>query len=256
MAEFIVTERRPTGVELIRFNRPPYNALSAELLGELADHVEALVTDPDLKAVVLTGTGKAFAAGAEISQIQGDTDRLLDNFRRAYDGLEAIPRPVIAAVAGVALGGGLEAALACDLRLAAENARLGVPEILLGVFPGAGGTQRLARLVGPARAKEMTWTGRHVRADEALAMGLVDRVVPSEGYLDAALDWAGSFAVGAVVAMGLSKRAIDGGLDGSLGDGLTLERTLFRQVLATEDAETGIKSFFEHGAGKAVFSGR
>jgi enoyl-CoA hydratase/carnithine racemase len=256
MAEFLLTERRDDGVELIRLNRPPMNALSAELLGELAGHVETLAADADLKAVVLTGSEKVFAAGAEISQIQTDTDRLLGNFRRAYDGFATIPRPVIAAVAGVALGGGLEAALACDLRLAAENARLGVPEIQLGVFPGAGGTQRLPRLVGPAKAKEMTWTGRPVRAAEALAMGLVDRVVPVEGYLDAALEWAGSFASGAVVAMGLSKRAVDGGLDGPLAEGLDLERTLFGQVLATEDAATGIRSFFENGPGKAVFSGR
>jgi enoyl-CoA hydratase/carnithine racemase len=267
MAEFIITERQGNGVELIRFNRPPYNALSAELLGELADHVEALAGDArevhrpsgshtPLKAVVVTGTEKAFAAGAEISQIQTDTDRLLGNFRRAYDGFEAIPRPVIAAVSGVALGGGLEAALACDLRLASENARLGVPEILLGVFPGAGGTQRLSRLVGPSRAKEMIWSGRPVRAPEALAMGLVDRVVPVEGYLDAALEWAASLATGAVVAMGLSKRAVDGGLDGPLAEGLDLERTLFGQVLATEDAATGIKSFFDHGPGKASFAGR
>jgi enoyl-CoA hydratase/carnithine racemase len=256
MAEFIITERRDNGVELIRFNRPPYNALSAELLEELADHAATLIDDADLKAVVITGTEKAFAAGAEISQIQTETDRLLGSFRRAYDGFEAIPRPVIAAVAGVALGGGLEAALACDLRLAAENARLGVPEILLGVFPGAGGTQRLPRLVGPARAKEMLWTGRHVRAAEALAMGLVDRVVPLEGYLDAALEWADSFATGAVVAMGLSKRAVDGGLYGPLAQGLDLERTLFGQVLATDDAATGIKSFFDSGPGKATFSGR
>ena len=256
MAEFIVTERRSNGVELIRLNRPPFNALSAELLTELGDHVEALAADPDLKAVVLTGTEKAFAAGAEISQIRTETDRLLGNFRRAYDGLEALARPVIAAVASVALGGGLEAALACDLRLAAENARLGVPEIHLGAFPGAGGTQRLPRLIGASRAKEMIWSGRHVRAAEALAMGLVDRVVPVEGYLDAALEWAGSFAAGAVVAMGLSKRAVDGGLDGPLAEGLDLERTLFGQVLATEDATTGIKSFFENGPGKATFSGR
>ena len=256
MAEFIITERQGNGVELIRFNRPPLNALSAELLDELAAHVAVLAVDADLKAVVVTGTEKVFAAGAEISQIQTDTDRLLGNFRRAYDGFAAIPRPVIAAVAGVALGGGLEAALACDLRLAAENARLGVPEIQLGVFPGAGGTQRLPRLVGPAKAKEMTWTGRPVRAAEALAMGLVDRVVPVEGYLDAALEWAGSFASGAVVAMGLSKRAVDRGLDGPLAEGLDLERTLFGQVLATEDAATGIRSFFENGPGKAVFSGR
>jgi len=256
MAEYIVTERQPNGVELIRLNRPPFNALSAELLTELGDHVEALAADPDLKAVVLTGTEKAFAAGAEISQIRTETDRLLGAFRRAYDGLEAIPRPVIAAVAGVALGGGLEAALACDLRLAAENARLGVPEMQLGVFPGAGGTQRLPRLIGPARAKEMTWTGRHVRAEEALAIGLVDRVVPLDGHLDAALEWAGSFASGAVVSMGLAKRAINGGLDGPLAAGLDLERTLFGQVLATEDAATGIQSFFDNGPGKAVFRGR
>jgi enoyl-CoA hydratase/carnithine racemase len=256
MAEFIISERRDNGVELIRFNRPPYHALSAELLAELADHVEGLAGDADLKAVVLTGTEKAFAAGAEISQIQTETDRLIGNFRRAFDGLAAIPRPVIAAVSGIALGGGLEAALACDVRIAAENARLGVPEILLGVFPGAGGTQRLARLVGPARAKEMIWSGRQVRAAEALAMGLVDRVVPVEGHLEAALEWAASFASGAVAAMGLSKRAVDGGLDGPLSEGLDLERTLFGQVLATEDAAAGITSFFDNGPGKATFAGR
>ena len=256
MAEFIITERRDNGVELIRFNRPPMNALSAELLEELARHVEGLATDPALKAVVLAGNDRVFAAGAEISQIQTGTDRLIGNFHRAFDALAAIPRPVIAAICGFALGGGLEAALACDLRLAAENARLGVPEILLGVFPGAGGTQRLPRLIGPARAKELLWTGRQVRASEALGMGLVDRVVPVEGHLDAALEWAASFASGAVVAMGLAKRAVDDGLDGPLADGLTLERTLFRQVLDTEDAATGIQSFFDNGPGKATFSGR
>jgi enoyl-CoA hydratase/carnithine racemase len=256
MAEFITTERRDNGVELIRFNRPPMNALSAELLEELLDHAESLTADPELKAVVLAGNDRVFAAGAEISQIQTETDRLIGTFHRAYDALAAIPRPVIAAIHGYALGGGLEAALACDLRLAAENARLGVPEILLGVFPGAGGTQRLPRLIGPARAMELLWTGRQVRPDEALAMGLVDRVVPTVGYLDAALDWAASFASGPVVAMGLAKRAVNDGLDGSLADGLTLERTLFRQVLDTEDAATGIQSFFDHGPGKAVFSGR
>jgi len=255
MAEFLLTERRDDGVELIRFNRPPMNALSAEFLAELADHAEALAADADLKAVVVTGSEKVFAAGAEISQLQSDAP-LIENFRRAFDGLAAIPRPVIAAVSGFALGGGLEAALACDLRVASENARLGVPEIALGVFPGAGGTQRLPRLVGAARAKEMIWSGRHVRAEEALAIGLVDRVVPVEGYLDAALDWASSFARGAVVAMGLSKRAVDGGLDGPLAEGIDLERTLFGQVIATEDAATGIDSFFKNGPGKAVFSGR
>ena len=256
MAEFLTTERRDNGVELIRFNRPPMNALSAELLEELTDHVEGLAGDPELKVVVLAGNDRVFAAGAEISQIQTDTDRLIGTFHRAFDALAALPRPVIAAICGYALGGGLEAALACDLRLAAENARLGVPEILLGVFPGAGATQRLPRLIGPGRAKELLWTGRQVRPDEALAIGLVDRVVPTDGYLDAALQWADSFAAGAVVAMGLAKRAVNDGLDGSLAEGLTLERTLFSQVLDTEDAATGISSFFENGPGKATFSGR
>jgi len=263
MAEFIVTERRDNGVELIRFNRPPLNALSAELLDELAAHAAVLAVDADLKAVVVTGTEKVFAAGAEISQLQGPSPDdpaggpdLLAHFRRALDGLAAIPRPVIAAISGYALGGGLEVALACDLRLASQSARLGVPEIALGVFPGAGATQRLPRLIGPARAKEMIWTGRHVRADEALAMGLVDRVVPVEGYLAAALEWAAGFAHGAVVAMGLSKRAVDGGLDGPLSQGLDLERDLFAEVLRTEDATIGIQSFFEKGPGKAEFRGR
>jgi enoyl-CoA hydratase/carnithine racemase len=256
MSELIITERRSDGIELIRFNRPPMNAMSIELLEDFADHVEALAGDPDVKAVVVTGTERVFAAGAEISQIQTDTDRLLDNFRRAFDGLEAIPRPVIAAISGFALGGGLEAALACDLRVASENARLGVPEILLGAFPGAGGTQRLPRLVGPARAKEMLWSGRQVRAADALAMGLVDRVVPVGAHLDSALEWAASLATGAVAAMGLAKQAVNGGLDGSLAEGLDLERRLFGRLLATEDLATGIASFFEHGPGKATFSGR
>ncbi len=256
MPEFLETERRADGVELIRFNRPKMNALSAELLAELADVAEALAKDPDLKAVVVTGNNKVFAAGAEISQLLEAGSPLIANFRRAFDGLAAIPRPVIAAISGFALGGGLEAALACDLRLASESARLGVPEVQLGVFPGAGGTQRLARLIGPARAKEMIWSGRPVRAAEAKEIGLVDRVVPVDGYLDAALEWASELARGAVVAMGLSKRAVEGGLDRSLAEGLDLEYEIFTEVLRTEDARTGIQSFFDNGPGQATFSGR
>jgi enoyl-CoA hydratase/carnithine racemase len=255
MPEFIVTERRDGGVELIRLTRPPLNALSARLLAELADHAEALAADAGLKAVVVTGTAKAFSAGAEVSELS-DGSGLLGNFRRALDGLGAIPRPVIAAVSGYALGGGLETALACDLRLASESARLGVPEILLGLFPGAGATQRLPRLVGPAKAKELIWSGRQVRAPEALALGLVDRVVPVEGYLEAALEWAVTLGRGAVVAMGLSKRAVDEGLDRPLDEGLDLEAELLQKALATEDAATGLRSFLEHGPGRATFAGR
>jgi enoyl-CoA hydratase/carnithine racemase len=146
--------------------------------------------------------------------------------------------------------------MACDLRVASETARLGQPEILLGVIPGAGGTQRLARLVGPARAKEMIWSGRQVHADEARAIGLVDRVVAPAEVDDAARAWAAELGAGAVVAMGLAKRVIDEGLGRPLAEGLDLERDAFIGVFRTEDARTGVNSFREHGPGKARFSGR
>jgi enoyl-CoA hydratase len=168
----------------------------------------------------------------------------------------AIPRPVVAAIRGVALGGGLELALACDLRVAGDSARLGQPEILLGIIPGGGGTQRLPRLIGPARAKDLVLTGRQVAADEALRIGLVDRVVPASEVLDAAMVWAGEFARGPVVAHGLAKVVIDEGLDGPLVAGLDLEQEAFGRVFATEDAATGVRSFLADGPGKAVFSGR
>jgi Enoyl-CoA hydratase/carnithine racemase len=264
LGELVSSERRDDGVEVVTLHRPPMNALSAELLSELAGIAEGLAKDAELKAVVVTGGDRVFAAGADIGQLKGppgargapEETRLIGNFRRAFDALAAVPRPVIAAIAGYALGGGLELALACDLRVASATARLGVPEILLGLYPAAGGTQRLPRLIGPARTKELIWSGRHVRPDEALAMGLVDRVVPAGEHLEGALEWAGSLARGAVVAMGLSKRAIDGGLDTTLAEGLDLEAELFADVIRTEDADIGIASFFESGPGKARFVGR
>ena len=254
----VLVERHDDGVASLRLNRPPLNALSFALLGELADHAVALAADPTVKAVVVAGGEKALAAGADISEFGGPDDarRIGAQFRAAFDAIAKIPRPVIAAIRGFALGGGLELALACDLRVAADSARLGQPEILLGIIPGAGGTQRLPRLVGPARAKELVWSGRQVRADEALAIGLVDRVVPADDVEANALQWAATFANGAVVAMGLAKRAIDRGLDGPLATGLDREAQAFVDVFATEDAETGVRSFLEHGPGKATFSGR
>jgi enoyl-CoA hydratase/carnithine racemase len=257
-APLVLVERHDDGVALVRLNRPPLNPLSFALLGSLADHAVALEADPTVKAVVVAGSEKALAAGADITEFGGPDDarRIGAQFRAAFDALAKIPRPVIAAVRGFALGGGLELALACDLRVAADSARLGQPEILLGIIPGAGGTQRLPRLVGPARAKELVWSGRQVRADEALAIGLVDRVVPAEAVEATALEWAASFASGAVVAMGLAKRAIDRGLDRALATGLDHEAQAFVDVFATEDAEVGVRSFLEHGPGKATFSGR
>lgn len=257
MPEFLTTKRLDRGIELITLNRPPMNALSAELLTELADEADRLAGDPDVKVVVITGNEKVFAAGAEIGQILSDRrDEQIRAFRRACDSLAKLPRPVIAAISGYALGGGLEVALACDFRVASESARVGVPEIQLGVFPGAGGTQRLPRVIGLAKTKELIWTGRHVKADEALALGLVDRVVPVDAYLDAALTLAGELASGAVVAMGLSKLAINEGADLPLPDALDLETRYFNEVIETEDAKAGLTSFFENGPGKATFQGR
>jgi enoyl-CoA hydratase/carnithine racemase len=256
--DFVLVERHEGGVVLVRLNNPPMNALSTAVLEALCDVATTLGNDPEVKAVVVAGGEKAFAAGADISEFGGE-DRattIARAFRDAFDAVAAIPRPVIAAVQGYALGGGLELAMACDLRVMGETARVGQPEMLLGIIPGAGGTQRLPRLVGPARAKELIWSGRQVRADEALAIGLADRLVAPTEVEHAALHWASELAKGAVVAMGLAKQAIDGGYDRSLADGLDLEREVFVRAFGTNDATVGVKSFLEQGPGKATFSGR
>jgi enoyl-CoA hydratase/carnithine racemase len=256
--DLVLRETHADGVVVVRLNNPPMNALSRALLERLRDVAREVGGDATVKAVVVAGGEKAFAAGADISEF-GDQDAagvIAGAFRDAFDAVAVIPRPVIAAIRGYALGGGLELACACDLRVAGETARLGQPEILLGIIPGAGGTQRLTRLVGPARAKEMIWSGRQVRAAEALAIGLVDRVVTPSEEEQAALHWAAELGKGAVVAMGLAKRAIDGCLDGSLAEGLDLERDAFVEVFATDDARTGVQSFLADGPGKAKFSGR
>jgi enoyl-CoA hydratase/carnithine racemase len=258
MADELVGLERRGGVALLRLNRPPLNPLSIAVLDQIAAHADALAADSGVKAVVVTGNEKALAAGADVTEFTepGAAGGVTAAFRRAFDALGAIPRPVIAAIEGFALGGGFELALACDLRVAGEGARLGFPEILLGIFPGAGGTQRLPRLVGPARAKDLIWSGRQVKADEALALGLVDRVVPAGGALDAALEWAASLGTGAVIAMGIAKRLVDEGFDLPLAAALDLEADGFVEVFETEDATTGIRSFLDQGPGKATFQGR
>jgi enoyl-CoA hydratase len=255
--QFVTVERRDDGVALIRLDRPKMNALSTELLSQLASVVAEL--NEDLPgAVVVWGGERIFAAGADIAEFKGpDEARVIGGkFRDALDALAALPRAVIAAVNGYALGGGCELALACDFRVAAENAKFGQPEILLGIIPGGGGTQRLPRLVGPSRAKEMIHTGRQVGAEEAERIGLADKVVPAAEVLDTALAWAAELAKGAVVAQGLAKSAVDSGLSRSLPEGLTWEQDLFADVFATEDATTGVQSFLEHGPGKATFAGK
>jgi enoyl-CoA hydratase/carnithine racemase len=254
---FIDVTRRDDGVAVIRLDRPKANALSTELLSSLEEAARTLIEAPP-GAVVIWGGERIFAAGADIAEFGGPAEarKVGGHFRAALDAVAAIPRATIAAVNGYALGGGCELALACDFRVAADNARLGQPEILLGIIPGGGGTQRLARLVGVARAKDLILSGRQVPAAEALAIGLVDRVVEPASVFDTALSWASSLAAGPVVAHGLAKRAIDLGLDGSLADGLALEQALFAEVFETSDAVTGVASFLESGPGKATFQGR
>jgi len=258
MTDLVLTEHHDGGVALLRLNRPPMNPLSIALLDALRDAAAALAADAGVKAVVVAGSDKALAAGADISELrdQAGARAAANAFRGAFDAVASIPRPVIAAIRGYALGGGCELALTCDLRVGADNTRVGQPEILLGVLPGAGGTQRLARLVGPARAKELIWSGRQVRADEAHAIGILDRVVPADEVESNALHWAAELGKGAVVAMGLAKRVIDEGLGIPLADGLDREIEAFVEVFATDDARVGVESFLEHGAGKAKFSGR
>ena len=253
----VSVERRADGVAVVRLENGKVNALSTEVLRQLEGAAQALIDSPP-GAVVVTGGDRVFAAGADIGEFDGpDEARAVGTaFTRALNTVAEIPRIVIAAISGVALGGGCELALACDLRIVSDAARLGQPEILLGIIPGAGGTQRLPRLVGPARAKEIIVSGRQVPAEEALRIGLVDRVVPADEVQEAAIAWAAELAAGPVVAQGLAKRAIDRGLDVSLGSGLELEQELFAQVFATDDARIGVDSFREHGPGKATFTGR
>ena len=257
-------ERGADGVAVLRIDRPRANALSTEVVRQLMVAAEELTEDPP-GAVVVWGGRLLFAAGADITELTTDegtvvtAERALaisDGFRAAYDAVAAIPRLTIAAISGYALGGGCELALACDLRVCADNARLGQPEILLGIIPGGGGTQRLARLVGPARAKDLILTGRAVGAEEALRIGLVDRVVPREEVLAAATALAAEAARGALVAQALAKRAVDEGLEATLDDGLTLEAELFGQAFRTADAAAGVRSFLNSGPGQATFEGR
>lgn len=255
-AEFVRLERRGD-VALLRIDRPKVNALSSQLIAEIGEAVGRLSADLP-GALVVWGGERVFGAGADINELRAAAPpvALSPALRVALDALAGLPRLTIAAINGVALGGSCELALACDVRIVATDSRLGQPEIQLGIIPGAGGTQRLARAVGSARAKELILTGRQVGAEEALAIGLAQSVVEPAGVLDAALELAATAARGAVVAQGLAKRAIDEGLSLTLDEGLDLERQLFEQAMATGDARIGLQSFIERGAGKARFAGR
>ena len=248
------------GVGTIRLDRPPVNAMNAAMQDQL--HVVALeaAARDDVRAVVIYGGTRSFAAGADVKEMAAMThaDMVARSvpLQAAFTAVAEIPKPVVAAITGYALGGGCELALAADVRFCADGAKLGQPEILLGVIPGAGGTQRLARLVGPARAKELVFTGRMVDAGEALRIGLVDRVTPAAEVYAAAIEWAGQFARGPAVALRAAKDVIDRGLATDLATGLAAEREAFAALFGTEDRTIGMASFVESGPGKAEFRGR
>jgi enoyl-CoA hydratase len=252
----VLVDQRDDGVAVVTLNNPKVNALSQALLAELRAVAEELTANPP-GAVVITGGERIFAAGADISEF-GDAERaaqITAGFHSALDAVAAIPRFVIAAVSGYALGGGCELALACDYRIGGERAVFGQPEILLGIIPGGGGSQRLPRLVGASKAKEIMITGRQVKAEEALRIGLLDESVSTDALHDRALSLAAEVARGALQAHAIIKRVVDAGLDAPLAAALDLERHGFAAAFETADSQIGVRSFLEHGPGKAEFTG-
>ena len=252
MAELVRLEVTD-GIGTIRLDRPPVNALNDQLTGELALAASAAAASDEVRAVIIYGGERVFAGGADIgvmaeagyAEMAARSKRL----QGATDLVAGLGKPVVAAITGYALGGGLELALAADFRVAGETARLGQPEIQLGIIPGAGGTQRLPRLVGPAKAKDIVFTGRLVKAAEAHAIGLVDLVAPDESVYQAALGLVRRYTTGPALALRAAKQAIDYGLGVDLATGLEIERVQFAALFGTDDQRAGMRSFLENGRG-------
>ncbi|MFE3196592.1 enoyl-CoA hydratase/isomerase family protein [Embleya sp. NPDC059237] len=257
MGEFVNLEVAD-GVGTIRLSRPPMNALNRQLQEELRAVAQEAGERADVRAVVIYGGEKVFAAGADIKEMAEMTyTDMADRgaaLQSAFTAVAEIPKPVVAAITGFALGGGCELALCADVRVCADNAKLGQPEITLGIIPGAGGTQRLPRLIGPSKAKDLIYTGRFVAAEEALSIGLVDRVVPAADVYAEAVEWARQFAHGPAYALRAAKESIDRGLETDLNTGLEIERLQFTALFATEDRATGMRAFVAKE--KPEFSGR
>ncbi|MFG2045866.1 enoyl-CoA hydratase/isomerase family protein [Micromonospora sp. NPDC048935] len=257
MGEFVRLETTG-GIGTIRLERPPMNALNTQVQEELRVAATAATADPEVRAVIVYGGEKVFAAGADIKQMADmsyvDMVERAPDLSSALGAISRIPKPVVAAITGYALGGGCELALACDWRVVAEDAKLGQPEIKLGIIPGAGGTQRLARLVGPARAKDLIMSGRMVDAQEALRIGLADRVVPAAEVYDTAVALVTPYLAGPPQALRAAKLAVDGGLDMDLTSGLAWETQLFAALFATDDRREGMTAFVEKR--KPDFTGR
>ena len=259
MGEFVRLEVAD-GIGTIRLDRPKMNALNVQVQEEIRAAATEASDRDDVKAVVVWGGESVFAAGADIKEMADmsytDMVRRSGALQSSFSAVARIPKPVIAAINGYALGGGCELTLCADVRYAAEDAVLGQPEILLGIIPGAGGTQRLSRLVGPSKAKDIVFTGRFVKATEALAIGMVDKVFPADQVYDEAVAWAGRFAGAASYALRAAKESIDRGLEVDLETGLEIERQQFAALFATEDRDIGMRSFVDNGPGKAKFVGR
>jgi len=259
MGEFVRVET-DQAVATIRLDRPPMNALNAQVRDEIAVAAAEVSADDAVRGVVLYGGERVFAAGADVKEMADASYAGMAAYsgrlQAAFTAVARIPKPVVAAVTGYALGGGLELALCADFRVVGQGARVGQPEILLGIIPGAGGTQRLPRLVGPARAKDIVFTGRFVAAEEAHAIGLADRVVPDADVYGAARELVARYATGPALALRAAKQAIDDGLETDLSTGLEIERLHFSALFATEDQRTGMHNFIENGPGKATFAGR
>jgi enoyl-CoA hydratase/carnithine racemase len=259
MGEFVRLEVED-GVGTIRIDRPKMNALNGTVQEEIRAAAHEAAERDDVRAVVLYGGERVFAAGADIKEMAdmsyADMVSRSGRLQSAFTAVARIPKPVAAAVTGYALGGGCELAMCADIRIAGEGATLGQPEILLGIIPGAGGTQRLTRLVGPAKAKDIIFSGRFVKAEEALTIGLVDRVVPDDRVYDEALAWARQFSAAAALALRAAKESVDRGIEADLETGLEIERVQFAALFATEDRTTGMRSFMENGPGKATFAGK
>ena len=260
MGEFVKLEVADNGVATIRLDRPKLNPLNRQVATEIGEAVDEIALNEKVRAAVVWGGERVFAAGADIKEM-GERDavsmfRYIGYFQDVFTRLENLPVVTIAAINGYALGGGCELALSCDFRICAEDSQLGQPEILLGVIPGAGGTQRLTRLVGVGRAKDIIYSGRFVAAEEALAIGLVNKVVAADRVYATAVEWAERYAAGPTVALMAAKQAIQNGLEVDMSTALLLERQAFASLFATADQQIGMKSFVENGPGKAKFVGR
>jgi enoyl-CoA hydratase/carnithine racemase len=257
VGEFVRLETNE-GIGTIRLDRPPMNALNTQFQEELRAAAHAAASDPEIRAVVVYGGEQVFAAGADITDFTTLTFQQMSlragALSSAFDAVAKIEKPTVAAITGYALGGGCELALACDWRVVAEDARLGQPEIKLGIIPGAGGTQRLARLIGPARAKDLVFSGRLVDAEEALRIGLADRVVPAADVYRTAVELLTPYTNGPALALRAAKLAIDGGLGMALAAGLAWESQLFAGLFATDDRVEGTTAFVQKR--KPTFTGR